>query len=166
MKYLVSACLAGHSCSYDGLPRTCAVVERLVREGRAVPVCPECLGGLPVPRPASEIQGGTGVDVLEGRARVVNCKGEDVTGAFIRGARAVLEIARNHGIRAAILKARSPSCGYGRIYDGSFSGKVKTGHGVTAALLVESGFQIFTEEDVEKEWPAHGAGWPGENVIV
>ena len=150
MKYLVSACLAGHSCSYDGLPRTCAVVEKLVREGRAIPVCPECLGGLPVPRPASEIQGGTGVDVLEGRARVVNCHGEDVTAAFIRGAQAVLEIARSHGLQAAILKARSPSCGYGRIYDGSFSRRVRAGHGVAAALLAQSGFQIFTEEDVEK----------------
>ncbi|MGB9803034.1 DUF523 domain-containing protein [Desulfofundulus sp.] len=149
MKYVVSACLAGEACAYDGRPRTCSAVERLVREGRAIPVCPECLGGLPVPRPPAEIKDGTGGDVLAGRARVVNCEGRDVSGAFIHGARATLEIARRHGVRNAILKARSPSCGYGRVYDGTFTGTLRPGCGVTAALLQEAGFRILTEEEVQ-----------------
>lgn len=148
-QFIVSACLAGEPCAYDGRPRPCPYAERLVREGKAVPVCPEVLGGQPVPRTPAEIRNGTGHDVLTGRARVVDRAGVDVTEAFVRGARATLEIATRYGIRTAILKARSPSCGYGRIYDGTFTGKLRAGHGVTAALLVEHGFRIFTEDRVE-----------------
>ncbi len=148
-RYLVSACLAGETCAYDGQARTCPAVVRLVREGRAVPVCPERLGGLPVPRPPAEIKHGTGRDVLAGRAQVVDCNGRDVTEAFIEGARATLEMARAQGIRAAILKSRSPSCGCSGIYDGTFTRRLQPGDGVTAALLRDAGFAIFTEKDAE-----------------
>lgn len=148
-RYVVSACLAGESCAYNGRAHPCGTVIRLVREGRAVPVCPERLGGLPVPRPPAEIKNGDGRDVLAGRARVADSNGRDVTDAFIRGACAALEIARAHGIRAAILRSRSPSCGYRWIYDGTFTGRLRQGHGVTAALFLEAGFQILTGDDVE-----------------
>ncbi|MQL53783.1 DUF523 domain-containing protein [Desulfofundulus thermobenzoicus] len=150
MEYLVSACLAGEACAYDGRARTCAAVEKLVREGRAVTVCPECLGGLAVPRPPVEITGGTGTDVLVGRGRAINCHGVDVTRAFLQGAREALRIAEKYGIRKAVLKARSPSCGYRWIHDGTFTGKLKQGHGVTAALLLKAGVEIFTEEEVHR----------------
>jgi len=148
-RFIVSACLAGKVCAYDGRPRPCQVVIKLVRDGRAVPVCPECLGGQPVPRPPAEIRDGTGQDVLSGQARVVNILGHDVTESFVRGARAALKIAGEQGIRAAILKAKSPSCGYGRIYDGTFSGKLRSGHGVTTALLLKAGFRVLTENEAE-----------------
>lgn len=149
-RFLVSACLAGYPCAYDGQARTHPLVARLVREGRAVPVCPEVLGGRPTPRPPAEVQNGAGHEVLAGRARVVDRAGENVTGAFLSGARATLAIARRHGITTAILKARSPSCGYGLIYDGTFTGRLRAGHGVTAALLLDHGFRIFTESEVEQ----------------
>ncbi|WP_027718296.1 DUF523 domain-containing protein [Desulfovirgula thermocuniculi] len=149
-RYVVSACLAGEACAYDGRPRPCPAVQRLVREGRAVSVCPECLGGLPVPRPPAEIQGGAGDEVIAGLARVKNCYGEDITAFFLEGARAVLEIARRHGIKAAILKAKSPSCGRDRVYDGTFTGKLRPGHGVTAALLLAHGFEVYTEREAER----------------
>ena len=148
-RYLVSACLAGEPCAYDGRPRPCPVVERLVREGRAVTVCPECLGGLPVPRLPAEIENGSGLDVLAGRARVVNRRGRDVTEAFLRGAQAALAIAREQGLRTAILRSRSPSCGCGRIYDGTFTGRLRPGDGVTAALLREAGLRVCNECAVE-----------------
>lgn len=148
-RYLVSACLAGEACAYDGQARPCPAVMQLVRQGRAVPVCPEYLGGLPVPRPPAEIKDGSGRDVLAGRARVINWNGCDVTEAFVKGARAALEIARAQSIRAAILKSRSPSCGYRWIYDGTFTGKLRPGDGVTAALLLDAGFEIFTESEAE-----------------
>lgn len=111
-------------------------------------MCPECLGGQPVPRLPAEIENGTGHEVLVGRARVVNRAGENVTAATVSGAWATLKIAQREGIGAAILKARSPSCGYGQIYDGTFSGRLRLGHGVTAALLLDTGFRIFTEDEV------------------
>lgn len=148
IEFLVSACLAGRPCAYDGRPRTCPAIASLVKEGRALPVCPECLGGLPVPRIPAEIAGGTGEDVFKGRARVINQEGQDVTGAFLRGAQKALKLARGKGISTAILKSRSPSCGYGSIYDGSFTGRLRPGHGVTAALLSRAGFKILTESEV------------------
>lgn len=148
--YLVSACLAGKACAYDGRPRHCPAVAKLVAEGRAITVCPECLGGLPVPRTPAEIKGGTGQDVLAGRARVVNRTGEDVTEAFLKGASAALEMAQKYGVGEAIFKARSPSCGYGWIYDGTFRGQLQPGHGVTAALLLNAGIQIITEQEAER----------------
>lgn len=120
----------------------------MVAEGRAVLVCPEEDGGLGTPRPAAEIVGGDGHDVLAGRARVVTRAGRDVTDAYVRGAELALEAARRAGAKTAILKARSPSCGRGCIYDGSFSRTVATGDGITAALLMQAGIEVVTEEEI------------------
>ncbi|MEW5761579.1 MAG: DUF523 domain-containing protein [Bacillota bacterium] len=149
--YLVSACLAGEACAYDGRACPSAAVQRLVREGRAIPVCPERLGGLPVPRPPAEIKNGSGEEVLTGRARVVNREGKDVTDAFVRGARTALDMARARGVRAAVLRSRSPACGYGEIYDGTFSGRLRPGNGVMAALLRAAGFRVLTEKEAEAQ---------------
>lgn len=139
---LVSACLAGVACRYDGGSCPLPEVTGLVRAGRAIPVCPEQLGGLPTPRPRAEIRGGDGADVLAGRARVVDEAGRDMTDAFRRGAEEVLRLARLTGARRALLKARSPSCGAGEIYDGSFRGTLRPGDGVTAALLRREGLEV------------------------
>ncbi|GFN22498.1 DUF523 domain-containing protein [Thermanaeromonas sp. C210] len=150
---LVSACLAGCQCRYDGGANPVPAIRDLVVRGKAIPVCPERLGGLPVPRPPAEIQGGDGRDVLQGQARVVNNEGVDVTPAFIAGARATLEVARRHGTLIAILKERSPSCGSTAIYDGSFRGQTRPGQGVTAALLHSQGIKLFNEETWKKQAP-------------
>ncbi len=139
---LVSACLAGVACRYDGGSCPHEEVVALVRAGRALPVCPEQLGGLPTPRPRAEIRDGDGADVLAGRARVVDEAGRDVTDAFMRGAEEVLRVARLTGARQAILKARSPSCGAGEIHDGTFRGALRPGDGVTAALLRREGLDV------------------------
>ena len=129
---IVSACLAGFPCRYDGKARPCAQVVELVRAGKAIPVCPEQLGGLPTPRTSCEIRDG----------RVVDAEGYDRTEAFRRGARAVLRIAQTYGATEALLQSRSPSCGSGRIYDGSFTKTLTAGDGVTARLLKENGIQV------------------------
>ena len=129
---IVSACLAGFPCRYDGKARPCAQVVELVRAGKAIPVCPEQLGGLPTPRTSCEIRDG----------RVVDAEGYDRTEAFQCGARAVLEIAQTYGATEALLQSRSPSCGSGRIYDGSFTKTLTAGDGVTARLLKENGIQV------------------------
>lgn len=144
---LVSACLAGRACAYDGSHRAHEAILRLVREGRAVLVCPEEEGGLGTPRPAAEVSGGTGDDVLAGRARVVTDAGADVTGEYLTGARIALDRADEHRCRAAILKARSPACGCGAIYDGTFTGRLTEGDGVTAAALRRAGIDVMTDED-------------------
>lgn len=145
---IVSACLAGVKCRYDGSGVPNGGVQKRMAEGRAIPVCPEQLGGCSTPRPAAEIQGGTGADVLEGKCRVMNNLGEDVTGKFIKGAEEVLEIAKAAGATKAILKARSPSCGRGAIYDGTFSGRRIPGNGVTVELLKRNGIEVITEDDL------------------
>ncbi len=143
---IVSACLAGLPCRYDGRACPHAGVLELVRAGRALPVCPEQLGGLPTPRPRAEVMGGDGEDVLDGRARVADERGVDVTDAFVRGAEAVAALALAAGARRAVLKARSPSCGVGALYDGTFSGRLRSGDGVTAAVLRRLGVRVDTEE--------------------
>ena len=145
---LVSACLAGRACRFDGSANPDDEVARLVAEGRAVLVCPEVDGGLGTPRPAAEIAGGDGADVLAGKARVVTSAGLDVTDAYVAGARRALAAAQEAGARVAVLKSRSPSCGKGTIYDGSFSRSARSGDGVTAALLTEPGIDVVTEEQV------------------
>ena len=120
----------------------------MVAQGRAVLVCPEEDGGLGTPRPAAEIQGGDGSDVLAGRARVVTKAGVDVTAQYLAGARIALEAARAAGATTAILKARSPSCGKGCIYDGTFTRTGREGDGVTAALLQSAGLVVVTEGDL------------------
>ena len=145
--YLVSACLLGVNCRYDG---GCFHNERLLElagQGLAVPVCPEQLGGCGTPRQPCEICGGSGGDVLDGRCHVISIKGEDATDKYVNGAIEALKLAEACGIKKAILKSRSPSCGYGEIYDGSFSRRTARGNGVTAELLIRNGIEVLTEED-------------------
>lgn len=132
---LVSACLAGINCSWDGRNKLDKKMKDLVDKKRAIAVCPEILGGRTIPRLKTEIEGGTGEDVLDGRARVIDEKGRDVTSEFIRGAYLSLDIVRKYNIKEAVLKSKSPSCGVGRIYDGGFRGNLVDGDGVTVALL-------------------------------
>jgi uncharacterized protein YbbK (DUF523 family) len=148
---LISACLAGRACRFDGSSNQDDQVGRLVAEGRAILVCPEVDGGLGTPRPPAEIVGGDGSDVLAGRARVVTEQGRDVTEAYLEGARRALEAAGRSGARVAILKARSPSCGMGSIYDGTFSRRLVAGDGVTAALLRAHGIEVVTDEELGPE---------------
>ena len=146
---LISACLAGVPCTHAAEAKTRAWALRLVATGRGVTVCPEVAGGLPVPRPEAEITGGSGADVLDGGARVVTVDGDDVTGNYRRGADAALAAAARSGARLAVLKARSPSCGCGAVYDGTFSGRLAEGEGVTAAALKRAGVDVIADEDVE-----------------
>ena len=141
-KIAVSACLAGRACRYDGksVPND-SMVQRMEKEDVLL-ICPEVLGGLPTPRVPAEIVGGDGYDVLAGKARVMNRDGEDVTVEFIAGAEAALAMLKEEGITKVYLKARSPSCGAGKIYDGTFSGRVVDGTGVAAALLIKSGISV------------------------
>ena len=131
---IVSACLAGYRCRYDGKTVPNDAIVALVKRGEAIPVCPEMMGGLPCPRVPSE-------RTADG-AHVITKDGADVTEAFERGAAETLRMARLYGCETAILKARSPSCGLGLIYDGTFSGTLREGDGVTAALLKENGIAV------------------------
>jgi uncharacterized protein YbbK (DUF523 family) len=139
---LISACLLGVRCRYDGGSKPDPVlIERLRADGvHLVPVCPEQLGGLPTPRPPAEIHGGDGRDVLDGRARVINADGRDVTGPYVRGADETLAIARQFGCRRAILKTKSPACGPRTIKRGE---RTIPGIGVTAALLQRHGIELI-----------------------
>ena len=145
---LLSACLAGRACRYDGSDNADGRVASLVARGQAVLVCPEEDGDLGTPRPPAEIVGGDGHDVIAGRARVVTKQGRDVTEEYVRGARLALDKARAAGATLAVLKARSPSCGKGCVYDGSFTRTARTGDGVTTALLEANGITVVTDEDL------------------
>jgi uncharacterized protein YbbK (DUF523 family) len=145
---LISACLVGIKCRYDGKSQCNKLACKLVQEGRAIPVCPEQLGGLSTPRVPCEIKGTDGKAVLQGLAKVVSKDGEDVTNSFVLGAMETLKLADLTGIKQAILKDNSPSCGSRMIHDGSFTGSKKPGMGVTAALLEGKGILILTERDL------------------
>jgi uncharacterized protein YbbK (DUF523 family) len=143
-KVLISACLLGIKCRYDGDTRgPIPLPESLC----PIPVCPEQLGGLPTPRPRAYFEGGDGREVLKGRARVVNVKGEDVTWAFVRGAKEVLGLCRLLGLKKAILKDKSPSCGVKRVWIGN---ELSSGMGVLSALLLEEGMEVISSEDLLK----------------
>ena len=146
---MVSACLLGIKCAWDGKTRykNKKVIE-LLRKETLIPVCPEQLGGLATPRVLQEIEKGSGEDVLDGRSIVKNKIGQDVTRQFIRGAKEVLEIAKQYNIKEFIAKSNSPSCGCGFIYDGSFSKRLIKGDGVTVALFKRNGIKVITESDI------------------
>ena len=145
-KILVSRCLLGHRVRYDGgASGPFDQLQQWLDEGRVVPLCPEVAGGLPTPRAAAEIPGGQGAQVLDGDAAVITTDGEDVTVQFLSGAHQALDLVREHGIRIAVLKANSPSCGNLLTYDGTFSGVKVPGEGVTAALLKRQGVRVFNE---------------------
>ncbi len=135
---LVSACLAGLNVRFDGKNKANAKIVKLVKEGKAIPVCPELLAGLSVPRSQVEIKNG----------KVFTKDETDVTDAFLKAAEKTLELAKKHGVKEAIFKARSPSCGKGMVYDGSFSGKLVEGTGITTELLLKNGIKVVTEEEI------------------
>lgn len=135
MNILVSACLLGVNCRYSAVPAPSPEVTALRERHVLIPVCPEQLGGLPTPREPAELRDGG----------VFSKSGRDVTGAFRRGAEQTLLLARLCGCRCAVLKERSPSCGCGRIYDGSFTGTLTDGDGVTAGLLKANGIAVCGE---------------------
>lgn len=145
MNILVSACLLGACCKYSGGNNRCSALLDALRTGghTAVPVCPEIYGGLPTPRPPAERQGD----------RVVTQAGADVTAQYRKGAAEALAMARLNGCQAAILKANSPSCGCGTIYDGSFSHRKVSGDGVAAQVLKAAGITVYTEENFTELLP-------------
>ena len=148
-KLLVSRCLLGHKVRYDGGAHgPFDLLQRWQDEGRVVPLCPEVAGGLATPRPPAEIPGGQGSQVLEGARPVLTDGGVDVTAQFVAGAEIALQLVQQHGLRVAVLKARSPSCGNTHNYDGSFSGTLIAGEGVTAALLRRAGVMVFNESQL------------------
>lgn len=149
-KVLVSACLLGQPVRYDGRASGHPdILQRWQHEGRVVPLCPEVAGGLPTPRPPAEIPGGQGGAVLAGQVPVVTVAGEDVTAAFVQGAHLALALVQRHGIRIAVLKSGSPSCGNQWTYDGTFSATKVAGEGVTTALLRRAGVQVFSELELD-----------------
>lgn len=142
---VVSSCLAGLQVRYDGGHCLKDEITKLVEEGKAITVCPEVLGGLSTPREPAEIIGGSGEDVLDGKAKVVNQSGKDVTDYFIKGANAALEKALEINATMVVLKENSPSCGSLRIYNGNFNGEKIAGMGVTAALLRRNGIKVISD---------------------
>lgn len=138
MNILVSACLLGVHCRYDGTGVLQKELERLAEEHNLIPVCPEIYGGLATPREPAERIG----------EKIVTCSGEDVTEQYTKGAEEILALAKFYNCQYAILKERSPSCGYGKIYDGTFSGTLVEGDGMTAQLLSRHGIQVFGESKI------------------
>lgn len=144
---LVSACLCGVNCKYNGKNNLKLNLVELLHDGDVIPVCPEQLGGLPTPRLPAEINAGSGQDVLAGNGKVLTTNGDDVTDMYVKGAYETLKIAQMAGVDTAILKSRSPSCGSKYIYDGSFSYKLRQADGVTVALLKENGIRVMDEDE-------------------
>jgi uncharacterized protein YbbK (DUF523 family) len=144
---LISACLLGVKCRWDGEDCQNNQALELMKKEILIPVCPEQLGGLPTPRPRQEINGKTGKDVWEERSRVITEDGQDVTAQFMKGAEETLKIARLYRVKEFIGKSLSPSCSCSRIYDGTFSGKLRDGRGVTAELLMKNGIKIKELEE-------------------
>lgn len=136
-KYAVSACLCGVNCRYDGKSKTDERIKKLYDSGEALLICPEKMGGLTTPR--------TPCEIIDGR--IISVDGEDRTSAYMQGSEKVLELCKKHGIKKAILKQNSPSCGTKHIYDGTFSGALIEGMGVTAKLLSENGIEVEGEKD-------------------
>lgn len=142
--YIISACLLGINCKYNGGSNDCEAVRRFSDEHTYMAVCPEVAGGFSIPRPPAEIRSG----------KVYRQDGEDVTEGFIKGAENIFKEAQiraaesGEEIEAAILKSRSPSCGAGKIYDGTFSGRLVEGYGIFARLLQDNGIKVITEEDI------------------
>ena len=144
-KFLISACLAGVNCTYNAKNNLHPDVRKIFLSGDCLLVCPEVMGGLPVPRPPVEITG----------SRVVDIFGKDVTRECKRGVSIALRLTDKYGIKKAILKARSPSCGKAEIYDGTFSGVLKKGNGLLARALIRKGIKVYSEKDLK----THSLRW-------
>jgi len=145
--YLISACLCGVNCRYNSLNSYNEVCEKLLKENKAIAVCPEELGGLSTPRMPCEIQG-TAEKIIDGKSKVIDINGEDVSEMFLKGAEEVLKLAEIFKVKKAILKEGSPSCGVKYVYDGTFSGVKIHGRGITAQVLSDASIEIFSEEDL------------------
>ena len=146
-KILVSSCFLGTNCKYNGGNNKNEKILSVVKGIKCTSICPEVLGGLCTPREPAEIVGGDGITVLKGNAKVINSKGQDVTGQFVDGAYRTLQIAQEGDFKQAILKANSPSCGNENIYNGKFNGGKVKGMGVTAALLTLNGITVYSEKE-------------------
>ncbi len=144
---VVSACLAGMNVRYNGSNSLDERIQKLLLENQAMTVCPELLGGFTTPREPAEIVGGDGEDVLDGKAKVIEKSGKDVTKQYINGAYATLKKAQELGATTIILKENSPSCGSSVIYNGAFKGEQIVGNGVTTALLRKNGFKVISENN-------------------
>ena len=142
-KLLISSCLLGVPCRYDGKSKPIPLPEELTKHVTLIPVCPEVLGGLPTPRPPSEL-----VSRTTGAIRVINSEGTDVTANYVSGAEKTLAIAKENGCAYALLKEKSPSCSGGQVYDGTFSRTLTDGNGVTAELLKSNGIKVFGESEI------------------
>ena len=140
MKILVSACLLGARCRYDGASKMHPDIELLMEQHTLIPVCPEQLGGLSTPRPPAERQG----------TRVLTAAGMDVTSQYERGAEETLRLYRLFACEAAVLKEKSPSCGHGEIYDGTHMGTLTNGDGVTAEYLLAQGIPVYGESQIKE----------------
>lgn len=148
--YLISACLCGVNCKYNGGNNENQLCSDLYNKGKAILVCPEVLGGLSTPRVPAELIN-SAKKVLEGNGQILSREGSDVTAEFILGAQITLEIAKLNNIKTAILKDGSPSCGLTYVYDGTFSGNRVNGIGVTTQLLLDNNIKIYSELTVEGE---------------
>lgn len=144
---LVSSCLAGLEVRYDGKHSLDHKIRKLIEDNKAISVCPELLGGFSTPREPAEIIGGNGEDVLDGKAKVMDKSGKDVTEQYIQGAYHTLEKARDINATVVVLKENSPSCGSSMIYNGEFIGKKIFGNGVTTALLKRNGLRVISEKE-------------------
>jgi uncharacterized protein YbbK (DUF523 family) len=144
---IISACLLGVKCRYDGCSKPSEKVCELFLQNKKnyIPVCPEQLGGLPTPRIPAEIQNSTGEDVLLGKAKILDKNGKDMSENFIRGAEETLKIAKMFGVDEFIGRHNSPSCGCGKIHDGTFTDILKEGNGITVALLKQSGIKVISD---------------------
>lgn len=143
---LISACLAGINCKYSGGNNLNPNLRDLVNSGKAVPVCPEQLGGLITPRTPAEI-----IKDSEENIKVITKTGTDVTKEYILGAERALAIAKALNIKTAVLQSRSPSCGCGYIYDGTFTKHLIVGNGITAELFIKNGIKVFSDETYLKQ---------------
>lgn len=141
---LVSACLAGLNCKYNGKNNYNEKIFNLVKMGKAIPICPEQLGGLTTPRKPSEIK------YINGKKRVINIDGVDVTEEYEKGAKEVLELAKKLNVTKVILKDRSPACGKGKIYDGTFTSNLVNGNGILTDLLLENNIDVISLEEYIK----------------
>ena len=136
-RIFVSACLLGVNCKYNGENNYNEKIMEYLKDKEIIPICPEIMGGLPTPRIAAEIKNN----------KVINKEGQDVTVNFKRGAKETLNLAKKLGVTKAILKSKSPSCGFKKIYDGNFNGNLIDGNGITTELLLKNNFEILTEKD-------------------
>lgn len=137
-KILVSSCLLGINCKYNGENNLNEKVLEYIKDKEVIPVCPEIFGGLSTPRPPSEII----------NSKVMNNIGEDVTKEYIKGAEETLKLAKLFGVKKALLKSKSPSCGKGNVYDGTFTSTLIEGNGITTKLLLDNGIEVITEKDL------------------